>query len=93
LIAADDTRALQLYRLALSLVESKGAFVTLGVTTFQEYRAGNLIIHYVPSLGRLDVWYRRKVLTVDKLAGNLKVTGYKSGKDWEDELEAAAWAK
>ena len=85
----DEKRALEMYELALPLVEARGVLVTLGVTTFKEYRAGNLIIHYLPSLGRLNVWYRRKVLTIDKLGGNLLVTHYLSG-DWEDQLEMAA---
>jgi hypothetical protein len=87
---SETKRALHLYELALSLVEAKGVLVTLGVSTFREYRAGNLIIHHLPSLGRLNVWYRRKVLTIDRLRGALRVTGYKPGRDWEDELEAAA---
>jgi hypothetical protein len=86
----DEKRALHLYELALSLIESKGVLVTLGVTTFSEYRAGSLIIHYMPSLGRLNVWYRRKVLTIDKLRGDLRVIEFTPGEDWEHELEAAA---
>jgi hypothetical protein len=86
----DENRALHLYELALSLVEAKGVFVTLGVTTFKEYRTGSLTIHYLPSLGRLDVWSRRKVLTIDKLGGKERVTGFIPGEDWEDELEVAA---
>ena len=86
---SDEKRALHLYELALSLIEAKGVFVTLGVTTFKEYRTGSLTIHYLPSLGRLDVWSRRKVLTIDKLGGKVRVTGFSPGEDWEDELEVA----
>ena len=86
----EGVRALQLYELALSLVEAKGVLVTVGVTTFKEYRTGSLTIHYLPSLGRLDVWSRRKVLTIDKLGGKVRVTGFNPGEDWEDELEVAA---
>jgi hypothetical protein len=90
---SDENRALQMYKLALSLVETKGVLVTLGVTTFKEYRAGNLIIHHLPSLGRLDIWYRRKVLAIDKRAGDLRVIVFTPGEDWEKELEKAGAAK
>jgi hypothetical protein len=56
--------ALELYELALSLVQTKGAPVPIGKETVLEYRAGNLTIHYLPKSGHLDVWDRRKVLTI-----------------------------
>jgi len=85
-----DARALELYKLALALVEAKGAPYTFGVTTFKEYRQGNLTIHYLPRSGHIDVWYGRKVLTIDRWGGPPKVTRYSPGEDWEDELEAAS---
>jgi len=85
----DEKRALDLYELALSLVEAKGVPVTVGTTTLREYRGGTLIIHYMPRSGHMDVWYRRKVLTINRWKGSLQVTHYGRG-DWEEELEAAA---
>jgi hypothetical protein len=85
----DDARPLQIYELALSLVQAKGGLVTVGATTLWEYRGRILIIHYMPRSGHLDVWYRRKVLTINRWKGSLQVTHYGPG-DWEQELEAAA---
>ncbi len=48
----DDARALQLYELASSLAEAKGAFITVGLLTFKEYRAGSLIVRFQPAIGR-----------------------------------------
>ena len=87
---SDEKRALHLYELALSLVEAKGVFVTLGATTFKEYRTGTITIHHLASLGRLDLWSRRKVLSIDKRGCSLRVAGFIPGEDWEDELETAA---
>ena len=33
----DDTRAVDLYRLALSVVEQKGRFVTIGLVTYPTF--------------------------------------------------------
>ena len=87
MISTYDIRALELYELALSLVEAKGVLVSS--STLKEYRAGNLTIHYVPKAGHLEVWYLRKVLAGNRLRRSLKVTHYTPG-EWEDELEAAA---
>ena len=38
----DEKRALELYELALSVVEAKGAVVAVGLTPYREYRAGTL---------------------------------------------------
>jgi hypothetical protein len=84
----DDAYTLELYRMAVSVVEAKGALITVGLTTLREYRASNLIIHYMPSTGHLDVWYRRKVFTVNRRRGGLRVEFYAPG-EWEDELEGA----
>ena len=85
----DNERALELYRLALSLVEAKGAFISVGQTRLKEFRSAGLIIHYMPSSGHLDVWNRRKVLTVNRRDGKLMVTQYTPG-EWEAALEHAA---
>jgi hypothetical protein len=86
--SSDQIRALESYELALSLVEANGVSLTLGASTLKEYRVGNIIIHYLPKLCHLDIWRRRKVLTIDKWGGTLQVTRYVPGY-WEDELEAA----
>ena len=90
---SDEERALHMYELAWALVKANGAAVKLGVVTFREYRAGGLTIHYLPKSGHLDIWYRRKVLTIDRPGGDLKVTRYIPGEDWEDKLEEAAAVK
>ena len=87
---AGEVRALEIYELALQLVEARGVAHTIGTTSFREYRTGTLTIHYHPKSGHLDVWARRKVLTVNRRDGSLKVTRYSPGEDWEAELEAAA---
>jgi hypothetical protein len=85
----DEKRALELYELALSVVEGKGVIVTVGLMTYREYRAATLTIIYLPTSGHLDVWYRRKVLTINLRDETLKVDHYSPG-DWEEELEEAA---
>ena len=69
-----DERALELYRLALSLVEAEGRFVPVGLVTTKEYRGESLGITWLPSSGHLDVWHRRKVLTVNFHKGSTHVT-------------------
>ena len=86
MISTNDIHALELYELALSLVEAKGV---VSGSTLLEYRAGNLTIHYLPTTGHLEVWYLRKVLTINRVRRTLKVTHYTPG-EWEDELEGAA---
>ena len=85
----DDAYALDLYMMAVAVVEAKGTIITVGLTTLREHRAGTLIIHYMPSTGHLDIWYRRKVFTVNRRKGELRVEFYAPG-DWESELEEAA---
>jgi hypothetical protein len=87
---ADEIRAMEIYELALQLVEARGVAHIIGTTPFREYRTGTLTIHYHPKSGHLDVLARRKVLTVNRMDGSLKVTRYSPGEDWEAELEAAA---
>jgi hypothetical protein len=88
-----DERALNLYKLALGLVETKGAFISVGLTRLKELRANGLTIHHMPSTGHLDVWYRRKVLSINLRGGKAKVSHYVPGEDWEEELEKVAKAK
>jgi hypothetical protein len=79
-----------MYELALLVVEAKGIPVTLGLSTYKEYRAGNLTIHYLPKAGHVSVWCGHKVLAINRGGGGtLRVTHYVPG-DWEDQLEVAA---
>jgi len=88
-ISTNDIRALELYELAFKVVEGRGICLTLGVTPFQEYRTETLTIHYLPKSGHMEVWSGRKVLTIERYRGNLRVIRYSPG-EWEDELEAVA---
>jgi hypothetical protein len=81
----DEARALRLYKAALALVEVQGALVSIGKTKLREYRGDGLVIHYMPSTGYLDVWQRRKVLMVERLNRELRVSRYTPG-DWESAL-------
>ncbi len=85
----DEARAVQLYRLTSSLAEAKGAFITVGLVRFKEYRAGSLIVRFQPAIGRLDVWSVGNVLSVKHLDGQLQVVRYVPGW-WEQELEKLA---
>jgi hypothetical protein len=85
---AGEIRALEIYELALQLVEALGVGHTIGTTPFREYRTETLTIHYLPKSGHLDIWARRKVLTINRWHGSLQVTRYVAGEDWEDELVA-----
>jgi hypothetical protein len=85
--STDDIRALQLYELALSLVQTFG--VLMPGSTLKEYRSGNLTIHYLSKTGHLEVWYLRKVLTGNRLRRTLRVTHYIPG-EWEEKLKEAA---
>ena len=87
MISTNDIRALELYELALSLVDAKSTPVP--GSTLVECRAGRLTIHYSAKTGHLEVWHLSKVLTVKRLPRSLKVTHYTPG-EWEDELQEAA---
>jgi hypothetical protein len=88
-ISVNDARALELYRMALALVEGKGRSVAVGLLAYKEYRGGDLSIIYLPGSSHLDVWHRRKVLTINRRAGSLRVIHYNRG-EWEEELQEAA---
>ena len=45
-------------------------------------------MNYLPKSGHLDVWDRRKVLTIERYRGSPRVERCVPGY-WEDELEAA----
>ncbi len=85
----DDARALQLYERAMALVGAKGTFVSIGLTSLKEYRAGSLIVRCQPTAGSLEVWFNGKVLGVKRQNDMLHVTRYRPGR-WEQELEAAS---
>jgi hypothetical protein len=86
-ISTNDIRALELYEVALSLIEATGTPVS--ASTLVACRAGYLTIHHSAKTGHLEVWHLSKVLTVNRVRRTLKVTYYAPG-EWEDELEAAA---
>jgi len=77
-----EERALELYKVALSLVEAKGRFVTVGLLTYKEIKSGQVRIRYLPSSCALDIWLRQKVLMVTKYKGKLKVAHFGPG-EWE----------
>jgi hypothetical protein len=62
-------RGLRMHDLALSVVRSKGMPKLEGSTTTLEYRYGMLTIQYRSGLGQLDVWFTRKVLSVERFRG------------------------
>ena len=84
-----ETRALKLYRLALLLVEAKGRSVKEGLVAYRAYRNGNLSIIHFAKASHLNVWHRRKVLTVSQRRGSPKVAYYSCG-EWEEELQEEA---
>ncbi len=86
-----DSRALELYRLAVSLVEAKGHFETVGVLTYKEFRGEGLAIRYFPGSGTLELWHKCRVLLVNRYDGELWVRQYLPGK-WESLLGEAAQA-
>ena len=85
----DDARALEMYEIALSLVEARGVLVTVGLTSPKEYRVESLIVRYQPTPGWLEVWSVGKVLSVKRHNDVLRVHRYRPGP-WEQELIAAA---
>jgi hypothetical protein len=85
----EEVRALELYELAQSVLDAKGRLVSVGLVAYKEYRLENLSIRHWPVTGHLEVWYKRKVLTVSPAHGQLSVRHYAPG-DWEVVLEDAA---
>jgi hypothetical protein len=78
-------RALKMHDLALSVVRSKGFTRLEGSTRILEYRCGLLNILYRSALGQLDVWFLRRVLSVDRFAGRPRIIRYMPGH-WERHL-------
>jgi hypothetical protein len=81
----DDAHALEMYKIALSLVETKGDLVTVGLTRLKEYRIESFIVRYQPASGWLEVWSVGKVLSVKRHNDTLRVYRYRPGH-WELEL-------
>ena len=82
-------RALKMHDLALSVVRSKGVTKLEGSTTVLEYRYGRLLIQYRSGHGQLDVWFIRRVLSVERFSGKPRVIRYMPGH-WERHLINAA---
>ena len=82
---------LRMHDLALSVVRSKGMPKLEGSTTTLEYRYGMLTIQYRSGLGQLDVWFTRKVLSVERFAGKAQLIHYTPGH-WEHHLIGVAKA-
>jgi hypothetical protein len=86
-IATD--RALKLHDLALSVLRVKGAVKLDGLASGLDYRHGLLNIQYRPEQGQLDIWFTRRVLSVERFAGKPQITRYMPGI-WERHLIEAA---
>ena len=78
-------RALNMHDLALSVVRSKGVTRLEGSTRIIEYRCGLLNILHRSGQGQLDVWFLRRVLSVDRFAGKPRIIRYMPGH-WERHL-------
>ena len=82
-------RAIWLHDLALQVVRSKGAPKLENGTSVLDYRYGMLTIQYRTGLGQLDVWFTRKVLAVERFAGQPQLLHYIPGH-WEQHLIGVA---
>jgi hypothetical protein len=78
-------RALKLHDLALSVVRAKGTPRLESSGTILEYHYGHLDVQYRQGVGRLDVWFIRRVLSVQRFAGKPELMHYAPG-DWEGHL-------
>ena len=81
--------ALQLHDLALSVVRERGRPRLVGSAVITEYSYGLLTIRYRADQNSLDIWFVRKVLTVERWAGKPQVIRYLAGS-WESDLQDAA---
>ena len=86
-IATD--RALKLHDLALSVLRAKGVVKLDGTASGLEYRDGLLNIQYRPDQGQLDVWFERRVLSVERFRRKTQILRYVPGI-WERHLIEAA---
>ncbi len=82
-------RALKLHDLALSVLRAKGVVKLDGLASGLEYRDGLLNIQYRPDQGQLDVWFERRVLSVERFRHKTQVLRYVPGH-WERHLFEAA---
>ncbi len=82
-------RALKLHDLALSVLRAKGVVKLDGLASGLEYRHGLLNIQYRPDQGQLDVWFERRVLSVERFRHKTQVLRYVPGH-WERHLFEAA---
>jgi hypothetical protein len=64
--------------MAVSVIEAKGTFITIGVTRLREYRSGNLIIHYRP-----------QGFSIGPYKDGLRVAHY-TPRAWDSDLGEAA---
>jgi len=78
-------RALKLHNLALSVVRAKGTARLESSGTILEYHYGHLNVQYRQGVGRLDVWFIRRVLSVPRFDGKPELMHYTPG-DWEGHL-------
>ena len=78
-------RALKLHDLALSVVRAKGTARLESPGTVLEYHYGHLNVQYRQGVGRLDVWFIRRVLSIQRFAGKPELMHYTPG-DWEGHL-------
>ena len=82
-------RALKLYDLALSVVRAKGRIIVEGSESIVKYRHGLLGIQYRADQGQLDVWFHRRVLSVESSGRKTQLMQYLPGH-WELDLIGAA---
>ena len=78
-----------MHDLALSVVRSKGVTRLESSTSLLEYRYGLLNIQYRSRHGQLDVWFIRRVLSVEQFRGKPQLIRYVPGA-WERVLMQAA---
>ena len=81
--------ALNLHDLALSLVHKRGRPHLVGSSIVNEYCYGVLTIRHRADQNSLDIWFARKVLSVERWSGTLQVIRYEPGS-WEADLREAA---
>ena len=81
----DEKRTIELHDLALSVVRSKGVTRLEGSTTVLEYRYGLLLVQYRSGKGELDVWFGRRVLSVERFPWKPQIIRYTPGH-WERHL-------
>jgi hypothetical protein len=81
--------SLDLHELALALVREKGRPRLIGSSVVTEYSYGVLTIRHQAEQGSLDIWFARRVLTVERWAGKPQLILYEPGSREGDLTEAA----